>query len=181
MPQLMRFSGVPNDSPAGAEQVGVAEHVVVEAVAGKDVGREVAVVVEPVVGQLLGAEHQDGAVAQLVILDDGQRREGLAQADAVGQDAAVVGFQLVDDAGGGIALEVEELLPNEAVLVAGQVVGQDVFVDVVEELAEDVVEHQEVDALGRVLLIDGGDVIAEAFGHVFNLSGSFHTWSNSDR
>ena len=109
----MRLSGMPNDSPLVRLQVGVAEHVVVEAVLGEDVGLEVAVVVQPVVGELLGAEHQHGVVAQLVVLDDGQGGEGLAQADAVGQDAAVVGFQLVDDAGGGIALEVEELLPDQ--------------------------------------------------------------------
>jgi hypothetical protein len=90
---------------AGAAQVGVAQHVVVEAVLGEDVGLEVAVVVEPVVGQLLGAQHQHRLVAQLVVLDHGQRGEGLAQAHAVGQDAAAVGFQLVDDAGGGIFLE----------------------------------------------------------------------------
>ena len=49
--------------PAGARQVGVAEHVVVEAVANEGVGLEVAVVGQPVVGQLLGAQHQHGAVA----------------------------------------------------------------------------------------------------------------------
>jgi hypothetical protein len=65
-----------------------------------------------------------------IVLDDGQRREGLAQADAIGQDAAAVRFELVDDPRGGIALEVEELLPDEAVLVPGEIVGQNVFVDV---------------------------------------------------
>ena len=90
----------------------MAKDVVVEAVLGEDVGLEVAVVVEPVVGQLLGAQHQDGLVPQLVVLDHGQRREGLAQAHAVGQDAAAVGFQLVDDACGRVPLVVEELLPD---------------------------------------------------------------------
>ena len=43
---------------------------------------------------------------------------------------------------------IEELVPDQRVLIAGAVVRQDVFIDVVEELVEDVVEHQEVDALG---------------------------------
>ena len=132
---------------ARAAQVGVAEHVVVEAISGEEVGLEVAVVVQPVVGKLLRAEHQDGLVAQFVILDHGQRGEGFAEADAVGEDAAVVGFQLVDQAGRGIALEVEQLLPDQAVQIAGAVVGQNILVHVFEEFLEDVVEHQEVDAL----------------------------------
>src|SRR5438445_789220 len=85
--------------------------------------RRVAVESEPVVGQLLGTEHKDGTIAKLVILDDGQSGECLPQADAVGKDAAVVRFQLVDDARGSITLEVVELFPNETVLIAGQVVG----------------------------------------------------------
>jgi hypothetical protein len=157
--------------PAGAAQVGMAKDVVVETVLGEDVGLEVAVVVEPVVSQLFRAQHQNRLVAQLVVLDHGQRREGFAQAHAVGQDAAAVGFQLVDDAGGGIFLKVEELLPDQRVLVAGAIVGEDVFVDLVQELVEDVVEHQEVDALRRVLLVDGRDVLANLRGHVFQFFG----------
>ena len=107
---------------AGAEQVRVTEHIVIEAVAGKDVRSEIAVVIEPVVGQLLGAKHKYGAIPKLVVLDDGQSGECLSQSDAVGKNTAVVGFELVDDAGGGITLEVVELFPNEAVLVPSQVV-----------------------------------------------------------
>lgn len=149
----------------------MAQHVVAEPVAGENVGLEVAVVVEPVVSQLFGAKYQHGFVPQLVVLDHGQRSEGLAEADAVGQDAAAVGFQLVNDAGGRILLVVEELVPDQRVLVAGAVVGQYVFVDVVEELVEDVVEHQEVDALGRVFLVDRGNVLADLRGHVFQFFG----------
>ena len=156
---------------AGALQIGMAQHFVVEPVFGEDVGFEVAVVGEPVVGQLLGTQHQHRAIAQLVVLDDGQRREGFAQAHAIGQDAAVVGFQLVDDAGGGIALEVEQLLPHQGVQVAGAVVGQHVFGEVFQELVEDVVEHQEVDALGRILLVHRRNVLAHQAGHVFELVG----------
>jgi hypothetical protein len=145
----------------------VAEHVVVEAIPGEEVGLEVAVVVQPVVGKLLRAEHQDGLVAQLVILDHRQRGEGFAKANAVGEDAAVIGFQLVDQASGGIALEVEQLLPDQAVQIAGAVVGENILVHVFEEFLEYVVEHQEVDALWRILLIDRGNVLAQARGHVF--------------
>ena len=53
------------------------------------------------------------------------------------------------------------LFQTTAVLVAGAVVRQNIFADVLQKLAEDVVEHQEVDALRRVLLIDRRDVIAD--------------------
>lgn len=149
----------------------MAKDVVIETVLGEDVGLEVSVVVEPVVGQLLGTQHQNGLVPQLVVLDHSQCSEGLAQAHAVGQDAAAVGFQLVDDACGRVSLVVEELLPDQRVLVAGAVVGEHVLVDLIQELVEDVVEHQEVDALGRVLLVHRGDVFANLRGHVLQLFG----------
>ncbi|MNF79992.1 hypothetical protein D3C84_622230 [compost metagenome] len=55
----------------GASEVGMAQHVIAESVTGKDVGLEITVVVEPVVRQFFGAEHQHRLVAQFVILDDG--------------------------------------------------------------------------------------------------------------
>src|SRR5699024_2606349 len=69
-------------------------------------------------------------------------------------------------AGCSVSLEVEQLLPDQAVLVTGTVVGQHVLIQVLQELVEDVVEHQEVDPLRCILLIDRGDVIAESGGHV---------------
>ncbi len=145
----------------------MAKHVVAEAILGEDIGDEIAFVGEPVVGELLRAEDQDGLVAQLVVFDDGEGGEGFSQADAICEDTAVKGFQFVNDAGSGVALEVEELLPDEAVLVAGAIIGQEIGADVFQELAENIIEHQEVDALGRVLLIDRCDVVAEAGGDVF--------------
>ena len=164
----MRFSGVPNDSP-GSLQVRVAQNVVVETVFGKQVGLQVAIECQPVVRQLLRAEHQHAAVAKLVILDDAECRECFSQPNTVGEDAAVEGFQLVDDARCGISLEVEHLVPDQAVFVAGHVVGQNVFVEVFQELVEDVVEHHEVDAFGRILLINRRDMIAEPVRDVLRL------------
>ena len=87
-----------------AAQVGMGEHGVVQAVFLEGV---VAVVrprrvAQPVVLQLLGTEHERPLVAQLEELDNRQRRPGLAQAHAVGDDAAVVAQQPVD--GGGRAV-----------------------------------------------------------------------------
>ena len=147
----------------------MAQHVVVEPVAGKDIGLEVAVVIQPVVRQLLGTEHQHGAVAQLVILDHGQGREGFPQTDAVRQDAAAVRFELVDNPSGRILLKVEELVPNQGVLITRSVIGQHVFIDVIQERIEDVVEHQKIDALGRILLVHRRNVVANLGGHVLQL------------
>ena len=51
------------------------------------------------------------------------------------------------------------------------VVRQDVLVDVVQELIKDVVEHQEIDALGRVFLVHGRNVVADLRRHIFQLLG----------
>ena len=154
---------------AGTLEVGVVEDRVVEAVGGEDVGLERAVVGQPVLGEFLRAEDEDGFVPQLVVFDDREGGEGFSEADAVGEDAAVVGFELVDDADRGVALEIEELLPDDGFLVAGAVVRHQVLGDFLEELREDVVEHHEVEALGRILRINGGDVVADLGGDVLEL------------
>ncbi len=128
-----------------ARQVSVRQNVVVEPVAREDVGREVGVVVGPVLGQLLWCEDENGLVPKLVVLDHRQGRERFAEPYAVGEDAAAVGLQLVDDPDRGVSLEVVEALPDLGVLIARPVVWQHVLADVLEELAEEVVEDQEVD------------------------------------
>lgn len=45
--------------------------------------------------------------------------------------------------------------------MAGQVLRLCTLVNVVEEFSDDFVEDQEVDPLGRILLVDGLDVLAE--------------------
>ena len=78
-------------------QVGVVEHVVAQAIGGNRVVNVVLFVREPVVREALGAEHEHVAVEQLIVLNDREGSERLAQADAVCEDAAVVGLEFVDD------------------------------------------------------------------------------------
>ena len=85
-------------------------------------------------------------VAELVVLDHRQRGKGLPEPDAVSENAAAIGLELVDDAGRSVALEVVQALPDLGIQVPRQIVGQDILADVVEELGEQVVQDQEVDA-----------------------------------
>ena len=148
-----------------AREVRVVEHGVVEAV----VRERIAVVVVlgpqgPVVTKTFGAQHQDAVVALLVVLDDGQGLVGLAQAHGVRDDAALVLLELADGAHNGIALEVVELVPHHGLLELEA--GAQVVVDVTEEVAEQVVEREEVDELGRVLAVEGLDLGGHLVGDV---------------
>src|SRR5688572_24202730 len=127
----------------------MAEHVVTETISRENVRGEIRSVRQPIVRELLWTEHENRAIAQFVVLNDRERRESLSEAHTVRQDAAVVGLELIDDPGGRVTLEVKQLFPDEAVEVARSVVGQHIRRDVLQELAEDVVEHQEVDLLRR--------------------------------
>ena len=98
---------------AVAGQVGMVENVVVEAVGGEDVAPIVGLVERPVVAQALRNQHEHAVIAQLVVLDDRERLESFAEADAVGNDAAAEAFQFVDRANDAVALELEELLPDD--------------------------------------------------------------------
>ena len=89
-------------------KIAVIKHIVVQTVFGDRIVQVVSLERVPVVGKLLRAEHEDVFVALLVILDDAQRGEGLAEANAVRQDTAVVRFELVDDGQDRILLEIVE-------------------------------------------------------------------------
>ena len=156
---------------ARAREVGVVEHVVLQAVARDGVVHDVRVVGDPVVAQLLGAQHEHVLVAALVVLNHGERGERLAQADRVCQDAAVVGLELVDDGERRVLLEVVELVPDKAVAEAQPLVGQHVLGDVVQELAEYAAERHVVDELGRVFLIHCRHAVDNGIGHVVKLAG----------
>ena len=97
-----------------ARQVGVAQHVVAEAILGKDVGCQIGVIVAPVVRQLFGTKNQHILIAQLIVFDHRQGCERLPQADRIRKDTAVVGLKLVDHPNGSVALVIEQLLPDEA-------------------------------------------------------------------
>ena len=127
-------------SAAVAGEVGVVEHVVVEAVGGEEVAAVVGLVERPVVAQALGHQHQHAVVAKLVVLDDGERLEGFTEADAVGDDAAAEALQLVDGADDAVALELEELLPDHGVADAGGGFDDALFVQFVAEIFENVEE-----------------------------------------
>ena len=154
-----------------ARQVGVVEHRVAEAV----VSQRVAVVVVlrpqgPVVPQALRAQHEDAVVALLVVLHDGERLVGLAQAHRVGDDAALVLLQLADGAHDGVLLEVVELVPDHGLLELEA--GADAVVLVVlHEVAEEVVEREEVHELGRVLAVKGVHLVCNFISYLLN-----HGW-----
>ena len=147
------------------------QDVVIEAVFQQDVCLEVLRIRHPVFSQLFGAQHQHGLVAQLIILDDSQGREGFTKAHTVRQDAAVVGLQLVDDPCGGIALVIEQLLPDKSILVACPVVGQHVLIHIFQKFPENMVQYQKINAFRRILRVDGSDMVADCFRYVLELLG----------
>ena len=73
-----------------AGQVGMVKDIETKPVLFKRIERAVLAVEQPVVGELLRAEHERLLVLQLEVLDDGQGFKGLSQADAVGENAPQV-------------------------------------------------------------------------------------------
>ena len=109
---------------AFAAQIGVIENFVIESIFGQGVVDVIVAIRVPIVGEFFGAEDEDIFVARFVILHNGQGGESFAEADRVGEDAAVVFFELIDDGEGGIALEMIEHVPDFAFFESGILVGQ---------------------------------------------------------
>ena len=78
----------------------------------------------PVLTKLLGAEHQHVLVQQLEVFDDGQRLECFTETDAISNNAAIVGQNLVNGPFDTILLKVEESIPNFGVIEVGSLVQQ---------------------------------------------------------
>lgn len=131
-----------------AVEVGVAQDVITEAVLAEDVSLVVLQVDRPVLAQLFRTDHQHAVIAQLVVLDDRQRLEGLTEADRVGDNAAVVLLKLVNRAKDAILLELVETLPDRVVLDAGLRLDNPVLVQLAAERLEDMVENLMIKCVG---------------------------------
>ena len=149
------------------------EHQVAELVAHKRVqfGEVAAEVNRPVLTQFLGAQNQHAVVAQLEVFDDGQRRIGFAQADAVGQDAAVVLIDFLYRAFDAIFLKVKQRLPDFR-FRDGRVFKKPGCLDLPgQKLFKNMKQGFEVDELGPVVHIELGQIFEHTGFDIFNQRG----------
>ena len=152
-------------------QIGVKEHVIPQVVGADGIVGGIRTVCHPVVMELFGAQDQHVAVSSLEILNHRERREGLAQADGICQDAPVVGLEFVDDGERGVLLEVVEHVPDSAVPEAGGVLGEGVVGRIVEELGEDMVERHVIDEFRRILAVHLFNAVGDGVGDVLHKFG----------
>ena len=140
----------------GMRQQGVAETIFGKRVLDLPVAR---LVQRPVFPQFLGAKHQYALVAQLKILDGGQRGVSFAQPHAVGQDAAVMLLQAGDDAPGAVFLKLIQGVPD---LAAGEPGGVHIGVTLqtgFDFLAKKFVQRLEIHRLRRVIAAEAGQAV----------------------
>ena len=124
----------------------------------------------PVVRKLLGAEHQHAQVAVFVVLDNGQRSECLAEADAVRQNAAVILFQLTDNCENRVFLECVEFVPDLALTETVGIVRQIIGRYIGQKIAENVVEREEIQKLRAVFPICSSDTFEYLLRHILHFS-----------
>jgi len=60
----------------------------------------------------------------------------------------------------------EQLVPDEAIQIARLIVGQHIFVDLLKEFPEDVVQDQEIYSLWRILLVNGLNVLKDLIRYI---------------
>ena len=147
-------------------KIGMVEDFVIESIRGQWVVDVIVAIGVPVVGEFFGTEDEDIFVARFIILHDGQGGECFAEADRIGEDAAIVLFEIIDDGEGCVALEMIEHVPDFAFFKAGALVGQRVLRYILQKLMEDVVKRGEIDELWRVFVIDCGNTFDELIGDI---------------
>ena len=144
------------------------ENVVAKAVGDERIEQAVGFVNRPVLAQLFRTEHKHALVFQLEVFDDRQRLVGLTQANAIGDDAAVVPKNFVDGALHPVLLKLEERLPNlrlEKTRLAEFGVR---LAGIAEERLEDVEERLVVDEFRRVVLVELLEVFENVLLHVLH-------------
>ena len=140
---IARGSAVPG-------QIGMIEHIVIEAVGGQCVAVIIGLINRPVVSQPFWAQNQNTVVAQLMILDDRERLECFPKSYTVGNDTATKTIELVDGTNDPITLEFVEFFPDQRIPDARCGFNNLVFVEFVSTIFKDVVEDQGVHAV-RIL------------------------------
>ena len=143
------------------------EHVVSEPVVVKRIQGAVGAIDRPVPAQFLGTQHQRALVLQFKILDHRQGGERLSQPDAVGENAAVQGLNLVDHRFRAVLLKRVQRSPDAGI---GQ--RDPVQIDfrgsvAVNEVPEDVEERQVVNELRRLIGVQAFQFTEHDLRHVF--------------
>ena len=125
----------------------------------------------PVAAKFFGAKDKDLFVTQLEVFDDGEGGVGFAQANAIGEDTAVVALDLVDSGASAIALKGIEGLPDLGVRKSD---AAQVFVDLhafIDVAAEEFEQGFVVDELRGLVAIDLEEEIENRLFHIRDARG----------
>ena len=112
------------------------------------------------------AKDKHGFVSIFIVLDNGECGKSFAEPDAVGENAAVVHFELIDAREHGIALKIEEHRPNCALLETGCFVRQNIFGNVDEKFVEDVEERHEIYQRRRIFFVNAREIFDDGLGNI---------------
>ena len=115
------------------------EHIKIESISSEEVSLIVDGEKRPVFANFLGAENQNTVISQLVVLDNRQGFERFSKANAIGNNTAVVLFDLVNCPEYAIMLKPLEFTPNESILNASSGLDDLVFFEFANVLTKDVV------------------------------------------
>ena len=120
----------------------------------------------PIVRELLRAQNEDVLIPFEIIFHDGERGKGLAESDAVGENAPVVLFQLTDNGDRGVPLELIEFVPDRALFESFKLFRQLLLRSAVERRAENMVNCDLIEKFRGIILINGGDALDNVLRNV---------------
>ena len=107
---------------AVTRKVCMVQNVIAKPIFCEWVINQISTVGHPVLRQLFRTKYENIFVAAFVILDDGKCRKSFTETNTVCKNAAVVLLQFIDNCKNSIFLEVEQLIPDYAVLKTGSFV-----------------------------------------------------------
>ena len=85
----------------------------------------------------------------------------------------MVFLEFIDASQCGISLKIKEFLPDDAFLESHVLIGQYILGNIFQELIEDMVERDEVDVFGRILVIHSLHVFEHSVGDIAKLGVVF--------
>ena len=150
-------------------KVCVIQYLIVQTIFCKRVVDIVITVCIPVVGELLRAKNQNAFVSGLVVFDNSQCRKSLTETNRISQNTTIVFFEFIDNGKSSVTLEVEQHIPHLAVFKAGCLVWECVLGNIIQKLAENIIEGHEVDEFGSVLVIDRRNVFNHLVSYILEV------------
>ena len=145
------------------------QYVIPETIITKNIAFVILQIDRPVIPKTPWTQNKHSVIPQFVIFDDCERFKCFAQADTVGDDAAIIFFQLVDCAENSIFLELVKFFPDQVFFDPGFGLDDFFLIQFPQSIAENMIQNEVIDKVRCFVTAEPGQLINKIFFDILNM------------